>query len=81
MFKNFLTNKESKNCEEYKADRKIKATAAIAKAAFNKKETLFTSKLHLNVKNRVEYSKCYICCIALCDAKTWIFWKNSSEIL
>jgi hypothetical protein len=54
MFKNFLTNKESKNCEGYKADRKIKARTAIAKAAFNKKETLFTSQLHLNVRNKVK---------------------------
>jgi len=76
MFKNFLANKESKNCNEYKADSKIKARTAIAKAAFNK-ETLFTSKLDLNVRNIV--MKCYICCIALYDAKTWVLWKTAQK--
>jgi len=77
MFKNFLTNKESRNCEEYKAERKIKARTAIANAAFNKKETLFNSKLDLNVRNKV--MKCFTCRIALYGAKTWILWKTDQK--
>jgi hypothetical protein len=51
MFINFLTKKESRNCEENKAELKIKARTAIAKAAFNKKATLFNSKTGLKCKN------------------------------
>ena len=41
----------------------------MAKAAFSKKKTLFTSKLNLNL--RKELIKCYICCMALYGAETW----------
>jgi hypothetical protein len=37
---------------------------AMAKAAFYKKKTLFTSKLHLNLKKKL--GKCYVWSIALC---------------
>jgi hypothetical protein len=36
----------------------IKSSIAMAKAAFNKEKTLFTSKLHLNLRNKLV--KCYI---------------------
>jgi hypothetical protein len=41
----------------------------MAKAAFSKKKTLFTSKLDLNL--RKELIKCYIWCMALYGAETW----------
>jgi len=42
---------------------------AMAKAAFSKKETFFTSKLDLNLKK--ELIKCYIWSMALYGAETW----------
>ena len=57
-----LTNDEKCTCE-------IKSRIAMAKAAFNKKKTLFTSKLDLNLrKKRVKY---YIWSMALYGAETW----------
>jgi hypothetical protein len=41
----------------------------MAKAAFNKKKTLFTSKLDLNLRKNL--IKCYIWSIALYGAETW----------
>jgi hypothetical protein len=41
----------------------------MAKAAFNKKKTLFTSKLDLNLRKKLE--KCYIRSMALYGAETW----------
>ena len=41
----------------------------MAKAAFNKKKTLFTSKLDLNLRKKLV--KCYIWCMALYGAETW----------
>ena len=38
--------------------REIKSRFAIAKAVFNRKKTLFTSKLHLNLRKNLV--KCYI---------------------
>jgi hypothetical protein len=51
----------------------IKSSIAMAKAAFNRKKTFFTSKLNLNL--RKELAKCYILCKALYDAETWILRK------
>src|SRR5215470_11221874 len=45
----------------------------MAKAAFNKKKTLFTSKLDLN--SRKKLVKCYIWNIALYGAETWTLRK------
>jgi len=42
---------------------------AVAKAAFNKKRTLFTSTLDLELRKKLV--KCYIWSIALCGAETW----------
>jgi hypothetical protein len=47
----------------------IKSRTAMAKAAFNKKKTLFTNKLDLNLRKRLV--KCYIWSIALYGAETW----------
>ena len=58
-----LTNDGRCTCE-------IKSRIAMAKAAFNKKKTLFTSKLDLNL--RKELVKCYIWSMALHGAETWM---------
>jgi hypothetical protein len=41
----------------------------MAKAAFNKKRTLFTSTLDLELRKKLV--KCYVWSIALYGAKTW----------
>jgi len=51
-----LTNDGRCTCE-------IKSSIAMAKAAFNKKKTLFTSKLDLNLRKKLV--KCYIWSMAL----------------
>jgi hypothetical protein len=56
----------------------IKSRIAMAKAAFNKKKNLFTSKLDLNLSKKLE--KCYIWSIALRGAETWTLRKKGSEI-
>jgi hypothetical protein len=45
----------------------------LPKAAFNKKTTLFTSKLDLNLRKKPV--KCYILNTALCGAETWTLRK------
>jgi hypothetical protein len=47
----------------------IKSRIATAKAAFNKKKTLFTSKLDLNLRKKLV--KCYIWSMDLYGAETW----------
>jgi hypothetical protein len=49
--------------------QEIKSRFAMAKAAFNKKKTLFTSKLDLNLRKKLV--KCYIWSMALYGAETW----------
>ena len=41
----------------------------MAKAAFNKKKNLFTSKLDLNLRKKL--AKCYVWSMALYGAETW----------
>jgi len=48
--------------------REIKFRIAMAKAAFSKKKTLFTSKLNLNLRKKL--IKCYIWSMVLYGAKT-----------
>jgi hypothetical protein len=57
-----LTNDGRYTCE-------IKSRIAMKKAAFNKKKTLFTSKLDLNLKKKLV--KYYIWSMALYGAETW----------
>jgi len=57
-----LTNDGRCTCE-------IKCRIAMAKAAFNKKRTLFTSTLDLELRKKLV--KCYIWSIALYGAETW----------
>jgi len=47
----------------------ITSRIVIAKAAFSKKKTLFTSKLDLNLRKKL--IKCYIWSMALYGAETW----------
>ena len=57
-----LTNDGNCTCE-------IKCRIAMAKAAFNKKRTLFTSTLDLELRKKLV--KCYVWSIALYGAETW----------
>ena len=56
-----LTNDGRCTCE-------IKSRIAMAKAAFSKKKTLFTSKMDLNLRKKL--IKCYIWSMALYGAET-----------
>ena len=57
-----LTNDGRCTCE-------IKSRIALAKAAFNKNKTLFTSKLDLYLRKKL--IKCYIWSMAFYGAETW----------
>jgi hypothetical protein len=59
--------------------QEIKASIAMAKAAFNKKKTLFTSKLDLELRKKL--LKCYIWSIALYGADTWTLRKLDHKYL
>jgi hypothetical protein len=59
-----LTNDGRYTCE-------IKSRIAMAKAAFNKKRALFTSKMDLELWKILVLVKCYIWSIALKCAETW----------
>jgi hypothetical protein len=62
-----------------KCTREIESRIAMAKAAFNKKKNLFTSKLDLNVTKKLV--KCYIWSIAFYGAETWTFRKVHQKYL
>jgi len=49
--------------------REIKLRIVMAKAAFSKKKTLFTSKLNFNLRKKL--IKCYNCSMALYGVETW----------
>jgi predicted restriction endonuclease len=57
-----LTNDGRCTCE-------IKSRIAMEKAAFNKNRALFTSKMDLELRNRI--LKFYVWSIALCGAESW----------
>jgi hypothetical protein len=59
-----LTNDGRYTCE-------IKCRIAMAKAAFNRKRTFFTSTLDLELRKKLE--KCYVWSIALYGAENWTF--------
>jgi hypothetical protein len=59
--------------------REIKSRISIATAAFNKKKTLFTSKLDLNLEKKLV--KSYIWSIALYGAETWTLRKVDQKYL
>ena len=49
----------------------------MAKAAFNTKKTLTTSKLDLNVRKKLV--TCYIWIVVLYGAETWTLWKADQK--
>jgi hypothetical protein len=57
----------------------IKTRIVIAKATFNKKKTLFTSKLDFELRKKLV--KCYIWSIALYGAGTWTLRKLDQKYL
>ena len=57
----------------------IKSTIAMSKAAFNKKKTLFTSKMDSNLGKKLVRS--YIWSVALYGAETWTFQKVDQKYL
>jgi hypothetical protein len=59
--------------------REIKSGIVMAKAAFNKKNTLITSKLDLNLRKKLV--KCCIWSLALCGAETWTLRKVDQKYL
>jgi hypothetical protein len=59
--------------------REIKSRTATAKAAFNKKKSLFTSKLDLNLRKKLV--TCYIWNIALYGAEMWTLRKVDQTYL
>ena len=59
--------------------REIKSRTAMARATFNRKKSLFTSKLDLNLRKKLV--KCYISSIALYGIETWTRWKVDPKYL
>jgi hypothetical protein len=59
--------------------REIKSSIAMAEEAFNKKKTLFTCKLYLNLRKQL--IKCYISSVAFYGAETWTLWKVDHKYL
>jgi hypothetical protein len=57
----------------------IKSRLAMAKAAFNNKKILSTSKLDLNLRKKLV--KCYIWSMALYGAETWTLRKVDQKYL
>jgi hypothetical protein len=78
-----VENMEKFNCldstitNDARCTREIKARIVMAKAAFNKKKTVFTSKLEL----RKKLVKCYIWSIALYGVETWTLRKLDQKHL
>jgi hypothetical protein len=59
--------------------RENQSSIVIAKAAFNNKETLFTSKLELNLEKGLV--KCYIWSTAVCGSENRTVWKVDHKYL
>jgi len=57
----------------------IKSRISMAKSAFNKKKTLFTRKLDLNLRKKLV--KCYIWSMALYGAETWTLRASDEKHL
>lgn len=85
-----VDNQELENVEQFKylgslltkdahCTNEIRTRIAMAKAAFNKKRTLLTSKLSLELRKKLV--KCYIWSIALYGAETWTMRKREKKYL
>jgi hypothetical protein len=59
--------------------RKITSKIVMAKAPFNRKRTLFPSKLDLHLRKKL--MKCYIWSLALYGAETWTLRKVDQKYL
>jgi hypothetical protein len=59
--------------------REIKSRIAMARAAFNKKKTLFRSKVDLNLRKKLV--KCYIWSLTLLGAETWTLGEAEHKYL
>jgi hypothetical protein len=59
--------------------REIKSSISVAKAAINRKKTLFTSNTNVNLRKKLV--TCYIWSIALYDSETWIERKVDQKYL
>jgi len=64
---------------DVRCGREIKSRIAMVKAAFNKKERIYISKLDLNLGKKLV--KCYIRYIALYGAETWTLRKVDQKYL
>jgi hypothetical protein len=53
--------------------REIKLRIDMARTAFNKKKTLCTRKLYINLRKKLV--KCYIWRIEFRGAETWTLWE------
>ena len=51
----------------------MKSRKAVTEVAFNKKKTLFTSRLGLKLRKKLV--KCYIWSVAVYCAENWTLWK------
>ena len=57
--------------------REVQSKTVMAKAELNRKKTLFTSKMDLNLRKKLV--KCYTCNTALCGAHMWTVDQNYQE--
>ncbi|GFG40635.1 hypothetical protein Cfor_06672 [Coptotermes formosanus] len=62
-----------------RGSHEIKSKTALAKAAINKKKTVFTSKLDLNLRKKLV--KCYTWSTALYDAEKWTLHEVDQKYL
>jgi len=62
--------------EDGRCTCEIKSRIAMAKAAFNKKKNLFTSKLDLNLRKKLV--RCYVWSMAQYGVETWTL-RTTSE--
>ena len=80
-----LENMDYFNClgsvitNDARRTRETESSIVMAKAAFNNKKTLFTSKLDSNLRKKL--MKCYIWSIALYGAETWTVRKVDQKHL
>jgi hypothetical protein len=65
--------------KDARCTREIKSRIAMAKATFNRKKNLCTSKLDLNLRKKLV--KCYIWSIVLYNAETWTLRKAEQKYL
>jgi hypothetical protein len=75
----YCNNLSSMRTNDARCTYEMKPRIAMAKAAFNNKKTLFTSKLDLYLRKKV--LKCHIWSTALYGAETWTLLKIDQKYL